>query len=77
MQDRPSRFIAACATGRIGDDLIERAVTLTVVRTQGCPLHWCSDGWRGYAAILTRAYRQPLRSGKLVGPHWSSLQMCA
>jgi hypothetical protein len=34
-QDRPSRFIAACATGQIGDDLVERAVTLTVARTQG------------------------------------------
>ena len=25
---------------------------------------WCSDGWRGYAAILKRAYRHPVRSGK-------------
>ena len=64
VQDRPSRFIAACATGRIGDDLVERAVTLTVTRTQGRSLLWCSDGWRGYAAILRRAYRQPVRSGK-------------
>src|SRR5713101_8164625 len=64
VQDRPSRFIAACATGRLGDDLVERAVTLTVARTQGRPLNWCSDGWRGYAAILRRAYRQPVRSGQ-------------
>jgi hypothetical protein len=39
-------------------------VTLTVARTQGRALTWCSDGWRGYAAILRRAYRQPVRSGK-------------
>ncbi|MEO9056937.1 MAG: hypothetical protein ABI396_02050 [Ktedonobacteraceae bacterium] len=64
MQDRPSRFIAACATGRIGDDLVERAVTLTVARTQGRALTWCSDGWRGYAASLRRAYRQPIRTGR-------------
>jgi hypothetical protein len=64
VQDRPSRFIAACAAGRIGDDLIGRAVMLTVTRTQGRGLAWCSDGWRGYAAILKRAYRQPSRSGK-------------
>ena len=64
VQDRPSRFIAACATGRIGDDLVERAVTLTVSRTHGRPLTWCSDGWRGYATILRRAYRQPVRSGQ-------------
>ena len=68
VQDRPSRFIAACATGRIGDDLVERAVTLTVTRTQGHSLTWCSDGWRGYAAILRRAYRQPVHSGKLGRP---------
>ena len=64
VQDRPSRFIAACATGCIGDDLVERAVTLTVARTQGRPLNWCSDGGLGSAAILKRAYRQPMRSGR-------------
>jgi hypothetical protein len=64
VQDRPSRFIAACATGRIGDDLVGRAVTLTVTRTQGRGLTWCSDGGLGYAAILTHAYRQPSRSGQ-------------
>ncbi|HEX4208216.1 MAG TPA: hypothetical protein VHZ51_29235 [Ktedonobacteraceae bacterium] len=68
MQDRPSRFIAACAAERIGDDLVERAVTLTVALTQGRALTWCSDGWRGYATILRRAYRQPARSGKLGRP---------
>jgi hypothetical protein len=68
VQDRPSRFIAACVTGRIGDDLVARAVTLTVARTQGRALTWCSDGWRGYAAILRRVYRQPIRSGKLGRP---------
>ncbi|GAC1392957.1 MAG: hypothetical protein NVSMB38_18580 [Ktedonobacteraceae bacterium] len=39
-------------------------MTLTVTRTQGRPLKWCSDGWRGYAAILTRASRQSVRSGQ-------------
>src|SRR5713226_2828029 len=68
VQDRPSRFIAACATGRIGDDLVERAVTLTVARTHGRALTWCSDGWRGYAAILRPAHRQPVHSGKLGRP---------
>src|SRR6266516_3327739 len=53
--------IAACASGRIGDDLVERAVTLTLTRTHRRPLTWCSDGWRGYASILTGAYRQPVR----------------
>jgi hypothetical protein len=35
VHDRSSRFIAACATGRIGDDLVERAVILAVARTHG------------------------------------------
>ena len=39
-------------------------MTLTVARTQGRPVNWCSDGGLGYAAILTRAYRQPVRSGQ-------------
>jgi len=43
-------------------------VTLTVSRTQRRALTWCSDGWRGYAAILRRAYRQPVRSEKLGRP---------
>lgn len=43
-------------------------MTLTVSRTQSRALTWCSDGWRGYAAILKRAYRQPVRSGKLGRP---------
>jgi len=63
-QDRSSRFIAACATGRIGDDLVERAVTQTVARTHGRALTWCSDGWRGYPAILTHVYRQPVYTGR-------------
>jgi len=29
---------------------------------------WCSDGWRGYAAILRRASRQSVRLGKLERP---------
>lgn len=39
-------------------------MTLTVSRTHGRPLTWCSDGWRGYATILRRTYRQPVRSGQ-------------
>jgi len=57
---------------RIGEDLVERAVTLTVTRTLGRPVDWCSDGWRGYKAILTRAYRQPVHTGR---PGRPSLQV--
>lgn len=64
VQDRPSRFIAACATGRIGDELVARAVREVVTRTHAQALSWCSDGWRGYPGILTHAYRQPQRTGK-------------
>ncbi len=39
-------------------------MTLTVTRTHRRSLIWCSDGWRGYEAILRRAYRQPVRSGQ-------------
>ncbi|GAC1668350.1 MAG: hypothetical protein PVS3B3_38820 [Ktedonobacteraceae bacterium] len=33
---------------------------LTVTRTHGRALNWCSDGWRGYRDILTHAYREPV-----------------
>src|SRR5258708_28187991 len=48
-----------------GGDL---AVTIRFARTQGLALTRCSEGWRGYAASLRRAFRQPVRSGKLGRP---------
>jgi hypothetical protein len=62
--DRTRRFVVADATGRLGEDLVGTAVTLAVARTGQRPLAWCSDGWRGYPALLTQQYRQPLRTGK-------------
>src|SRR5260370_8655318 len=59
LQDRPIRFIADCATGFIGDDLVARAVTLTVARTQGHAQTWTSNGSHTHAAILRRPYRMP------------------
>jgi hypothetical protein len=57
--------VLASATGPLGENLIARAVSTTVLRTQHRPLCWFSDGWHGYAAILKRAYRQPQpRHGK-------------
>jgi hypothetical protein len=64
VQDRDSRFVVACATGPLSEDLLEQAVTATVERTHQRPLSWFSDGWHGYRSILMRAYRQPARTGK-------------
>ena len=64
MQDRDSRFVVACATGPLNEDLIEQAVSTTVQRTHQRPLSWFSDGWQGYRSILLRAYRKPVRTGK-------------
>jgi len=55
--------VIACATGPLGEDLIEQAVTTTVQRTHRRPLSWFSDGWHGYRSILVRAYRKPMRTG--------------
>ena len=70
MQDRDSRFVVACATGPLSEDLIEHAVTTTVERTHQRELHWFSDGWHGYRGILVRAYRQRQLSGKRGRPRW-------
>jgi hypothetical protein len=40
VQDRDSRFVVACASGPVGEDLIEQAVTLTVERTHRRALSW-------------------------------------
>ena len=70
MQDRDSRFVVACATGPLNEDLIEQAVTTTVERTHQRPLSWFSDGWHGYRSILVRAYRQRPLTGKRGRPAW-------
>jgi len=70
VQDRDSRFVVACATGPLSEDLIEQAVTATVTRTHQRELHWFSDGWHGYRSILVRAYRQRVLTGKRGRPPW-------
>src|SRR6266852_5743163 len=70
VQDRDSRFVIACATGPLSEELIEQAVTTTVERTHQRPLSWFSDGWRGYRSILMQAYRKPVRTGKRGRPPW-------
>lgn len=62
--DRASRFIVAHATGRIGEELVATAVRQVAQRTRQRPLAWCSDGWRGYARVVTQQYRQPQRTGQ-------------
>ena len=70
MQDRDSRFVVACATGPLSEDLIEQAVTTTAQRTHQRPLAWFSDGWHGYQNILVRAYRKLAPTGKAGRPPW-------
>src|SRR5947209_4348286 len=70
VQDRDSRFVVACATGPLSEDLIEQAVATTVERTHQRELHWFSDGWQGYQSILERAYRKRVLTGKRGRPPW-------
>jgi hypothetical protein len=70
VQDRDSRFVAACATGPVSEGLIQRAVSITVQRTHQRPLCWFSDGWQSYRNILVQAYRQPMMTGKRGRPRF-------
>ncbi len=70
VQDRDSRFVVACASGPVSEDLIKQAVTLTVERTHRRALSWFSDGWHGYRSILVRAYRERVLTGKRGRPPW-------
>jgi IS1 family transposase len=56
--------VVACATGPVGKELIEQAVSITVRRTQQREVHWFSDGWHGSRRIRERASRQPVFTGK-------------
>lgn len=62
--DRPSRFVAAHATGPRAGDLAERAIRVAHRRSGGRPLAWCADGWQPYAALINRRYRRPVRTGR-------------
>lgn len=62
--DRASRFVAASATGPRAGDLAERAVRQVHARTGGKALAWVGDGWQPYRRVLTRVYRQPVRTGQ-------------
>ncbi len=62
--------MVACATGPVGEGLIEQAVAATVERTHRRQLSWFSDGWHGYRSILVRAYRQRQWTGKRGRPPW-------
>ena len=70
VQDRASRFVVACASGPLNEELIELAVSITVQRTRQRALHWFSDGWHGYQNILRRAYRRLAPTGKPGRPPW-------
>lgn len=62
--DRPSRFVAAHATGPRVGELAEAAVRQVHARTGGRPLAWLGDGWQPYRRLIERSYRQPVRTGK-------------
>jgi len=64
IQDRQSRFVVAHASGRREETLATEAIRKAHARSQGRPVAWCSDGWRAYPKAITRAYRQPVRTGR-------------
>jgi transposase InsO family protein len=62
IQDRSSRFVAACTCGPLSEDLIAEAIEMAVQRTHRRPLNWFSDGWMGYQELLRKAYRQQVKT---------------
>lgn len=62
--DRPSRFVAAHATGPRVGELAATAVRQVHARTGGGALTWVGDGWQPYRRVIERAYRRPIRTGK-------------
>ena len=70
VQDPDSRFVVACATGPLNQDLMEQAGTPTVERTHQRPLSWFRDRWHGSGSMLVRASRQRHLPGKRGRPPW-------
>jgi hypothetical protein len=48
--------------------LTSAAVAQAKARTGGRPFAWCGDGWRDYGPVLTQAYRQVVRDGRMGRP---------
>lgn len=68
IQDRKSRFIVCHGSGRREQGLVDEAVGKVQARSGGQPVDWCSDGWAAYRDAIRRAYRRPLRTGKVGRP---------
>jgi IS1 family transposase len=64
IQDRQSRFVVAHASGRRTEALAAEAIRKAHARSRGQPVGWCSDGWRAYPKAITKAYREPVRTGR-------------
>jgi hypothetical protein len=62
-------MVVARASSRDHDQaLTSAAVAQAKARTGGRPFAWCGDGWRDYGPVLTRAYRQVVRDGRMGRP---------
>lgn len=68
IQDRKSRFIVSHASGRRDESLLDAAIVKVHARSGGQPVAWCSDGWGAYKEAIRRAYRKPLRTGRVGRP---------
>jgi hypothetical protein len=62
--DRPSRFVAAHATGPRVGELAATAVRRVQARTGGRALSWVGDGWQPYRRVIERVSRRPVRTGR-------------
>jgi len=60
--------IVAHASGRRDESLVDEAITKVHARSCGQPVAWYSDGWQAYTEAIRRAYRRPLRTGRVGRP---------
>ena len=68
IQERESRFIVAHANGRRDQNLVDEALTKVHARCGGQPVAWCSHGWQACTEAIRRAYRRPVRTGRVGRP---------
>ena len=64
----PLGIVAHASSGRRDQNLVDEAITKVHARSGGQPVAWYSDGWQAYTEAIRRAYRRPVRTGRVGRP---------
>ena len=64
----PLGIVAHASSGRRDQNLVDEAIRKVHARSGGQPVAWYSDSWQAYTEAIRRAYRRPVRTGRVGRP---------